>query len=481
MSKPFVFEYSGVDVIDLTIAAFLENPIHITLELLCISIIGYLLSRKPEKKENPLTEQEIDQIVDAWQPEPLEGLSKQDKGGGGRGSVVVIEGPVGHQVTVKGASTVNFTTSDFLSLNNDKRITDKALKCIDDYGCGSCGPRGFYGTIDVHVELEERIAKFMGTNKAIIYSADIATATSVLPTFAKAADVIVVDDSASFPLQEGAKMSRARIVTYKHGDLKDLELKLQMIKQDFVNGKHNPTKHRRFIVVEGISYNTGHIAPLDKIVSLKKKYGFRLIVDESQSIGVLGHSGRGCSQHFNIPINDIEIITASMSTAMSTMGGFCTGTDQCVDHQRLSGSGYVFSASSPPYLSVAGTAALDIIDSDDGIHRQKCLANNAKKLDSVVSAVVSKQPYAKLLGDSTSPLRILSLPHSSEGDRLAAKLCAGMLEKGVLVASLASAPGERRGASGLRLMVTADHSDDDINKLGAVLSEELEGVLAKQS
>ncbi|KAK8519708.1 hypothetical protein V6N11_064859 [Hibiscus sabdariffa] len=110
-------------------------------------------------------------------------------------------------------------------------------------------------------------------------------------------------------------------------------------------------KLRRYIVVEAVYQNSGQIAPLDKIIKLKEKYRFRVLLDESNSIGVLGHSGRGLTEYCRVPIEKIDIVTASMGHALATEGGFCTGSARVIDHQRLSSSGYVFSASLPPYLA----------------------------------------------------------------------------------------------------------------------------------
>lgn len=468
-------EYSGVVVIDLCINAALDNPVHITIELLCIAVIGYLLTRKPEKQENPLTEQEVDTMIEEWKPEPLH---KAPAKGEEWFRPTIIDGPISTHVKVNQKPVVNFSTSDFLSLNNDKRITDKALKCIDDYGCGSCGPRGFYGTIDVHVQLEERLSKFMGTNKSIIYSADIATAPSVIPTFSKVGDVIVYDEMAGFTLQEGIKMSKSSAVPFKHNDMKDLEQKLQQVMKEYDSGKRKANLHRRFIVTEAISYNTGMLCPLKRVVELKEKYGFRLILDESFSLGVLGKTGRGATEHFDVKVTDVDILTSSMATAMATMGGFCTGSDQCVDHQRLSGSGYVFSASSPPYLSVAGCASLDIIEAEP--QRLSKLAKNAGMLHSKLKAAIDNYPYIKLLGHSLSPVNIVSLPYSAESDRHAQNMVEAMLAQGVMVSRLLSSPGEKRLVSGLRMTVTHDHTEEDMDKLVQALEMALKQILTKQ-
>ncbi|KAF5805219.1 putative serine C-palmitoyltransferase [Helianthus annuus] len=124
--------------------------------------------------------------------------------------------------------------------------------------------------------------------------------------------------------------------------------------------------------------NFGQIAPLDEIIQLKEKYKFRVLLDESNSFGVLGKSGRGLTEHYDVPVDKIDIITAAMGHALASEGGFCTGSHRVVDHQRLSSSGYVFSASLPPYLASAAIAAIDVIEENPQLITK--LRNNSKLL-----------------------------------------------------------------------------------------------------
>jgi len=200
----------------------------------------------------------------------------------------------------------------------------------------------------------------MKTEEAILYSYDVATVPSIIPAFANAKDVIVVDDGCCGTMRSGCHLSRAKVVMFKHNDMKDLEEKLRKIVED---GRHSRKPlNRRFVVVEGAYQTTGDIAPIKEIVSLKNKYKFRLLVDESMSLGVLGQSGRGAAEHAGVAPEDIDIVSASLGNAIASIGGFCAGAREIVDHQRLSGLGYCFSASLPPYLASTSVAALDILN-----------------------------------------------------------------------------------------------------------------------
>jgi serine palmitoyltransferase len=239
---------------------------------------------------------------------------------------------------------------------------------IEKYGVGSCGPRGFYGTFDLHLEIEAALAKFMAAEECILYSDAIACVSSVIPAFAKKGDTIVVDDATNFGIQTGCLLSRSTIHYFKHGDMSDLEKVLETLhKKELAGGSKHKQAHRKFIVVEGVSSVYGDILPLERVLELKDKYSYRLILDDSLGFGVLGATGKGTMEHFDCAMQSeagepgVDILCASMDNALASVGGFCVGNHQVVDHQRLSGAGYCFSASSPPYTSTASLLTLGMI------------------------------------------------------------------------------------------------------------------------
>lgn len=254
---------------------------------------------------------------------------------------------------------MNLATTNYLNLLASDQIRDKAISTLRNYGVGSCGPPGFYGTIDVHMDLERDIAQFLGTEQAIIYAQGFSTISSVIPAFCKRGDILVCDEGVSFAIQKGVQISRSIIKWYKHNDMADLERVLEEIRMDDLVHKKRLT--RRFIVSEGLSANVGDIAPLPKLIELKKKYKYRLVLDESQSIGVLGSRGAGLTDLFDIPAADVDMIVGSMANALCSSGGFCAGSEEIVDHQRLSGLAYCFSASIPAMLAVSTSEAIQII------------------------------------------------------------------------------------------------------------------------
>ncbi|CAN6917884.1 unnamed protein product [Brassica oleracea] len=172
-------------------------------------------------------------------------------------------------------------------------------------------------------------------------SCSVSTMFSTIPCFCKRGDIIVADDDEGvhWGIQNGLQLSRSTIVYFKHNDMDSLRSTLEKIMT-----KNKRSKNlRRYIVAEAVYQNSGQFAPLDEIVKLKEKYHFRVILDESNSLGVLGRSGRGLAEHHGVPIEKIDVVTAAMGHALATEGGFCTGNARIIDYQRLSSSGYVFS------------------------------------------------------------------------------------------------------------------------------------------
>ncbi|XP_061042644.1 serine palmitoyltransferase 1-like [Eubalaena glacialis] len=215
----------------------------------------------------------------------------------------------------------------------------------------------------------------MNTEEAIIYSYGFATIASAIPAYSKRGDIVFVDKAACFAIQKGLQASRSDIKLFNHNDMDDLE---RLLKEQEIEDQKNPRKARvtrRFIVVEGLYMNTGTICPLPELVKLKYRYKARIFLEESLSFGVLGEHGRGVTEHFGIDIDDIDLISANMENSLASIGGFCCGRSFVIDHQRLSGQGYCFSASLPPLLAAAAIEALNIMEENPGIFavlKEKC-------------------------------------------------------------------------------------------------------------
>ena len=371
------------------------DPIHVIVETtLIISILCILLYKSEnelsQKNKEKLSEAEEMELVQEWKTKtraPLVDpqLTLNANGTNPHSSANTTTGVLVHQMKGKhliieaaapaaNSSTanpftshkkkqqiqvLNFATFDFLGFSQKEALKQAAHQALDRYGCGSCGPRGFYGTVDVHLQLEQQYAQFLQTSDAILYSDGASMCSSTIAAFCKRGDILVVDEGVYEPLLTGIFLSRANVKYFKHNDMEDLHRVLQEIQSKDLRLGRRPNAQKRFIIVEGLYKNSGTIAPLDRIVQLKHQYHYRLILDESFSFGTLGPTGKGALELYGLEImKDAEIVTLSLENAMGSIGGITLGSDEVVDHQRLSGSGYCFSASSPPFTATTAMASL---------------------------------------------------------------------------------------------------------------------------
>lgn len=304
-------------------------------------------------------EKEIDELVDEWSPEPL-GAPLDEREQAEINNSPVIVGPTGPKPKLSNGKTVtNLASYNFTGLAGNETIKERSIDTLVRYGLGSCGPPGFYGTQDVHIQLEQDIADFLGTEAAIIYAQAFSTISSVIPAFCKRGDIIVADRGVNFAIQKGLQISRSTIRWYDHNDMKSLEQVLESTEKERRKKKGPLT--RRFIVTEGIFDHDGAMSDLPKLVELKLKYKYRLILDESLSFGSVGRTGRGLTELYNVPASQVDMLVGSLANGLTACGGFCAGSHIVVNHQRINGTSFVFSAAMPPLLSVAASEGINIL------------------------------------------------------------------------------------------------------------------------
>ncbi|EGI57899.1 PREDICTED: serine palmitoyltransferase 1 [Acromyrmex echinatior] len=345
---------------------------HTLLEAILVVWIVWFISKKRSNQNSVPSKELVENKLAEWRPESLVPESPKNHPSL---SLKYVTSKVGKRVIVNGKNCLNLGTHNYLGLSDKAELIESAAVAIKKYGVGSCGPRGFYGTVDVHLELEERLAKFMGVEEAIIYSYGFATVSTAIPAYCKRKDLIFVDERVNFAIQKGLDASRGNIQYFKHNDAQDLRNLL--MKQEEIDKRHlkKDAKVRRFLIIEGIYMNTGNICPLPELLALCKEYKLRIFIDESISFGTIGLHGRGVTEYFNIPISEIDMIMGSLEWAIGTIGGFCVGASFIIDHQRLSGLGYCFSASQPPLLASAAITSLNMIENN--LEILQSLRNNA--------------------------------------------------------------------------------------------------------
>ncbi|KAM9519219.1 serine palmitoyltransferase 1 isoform 1-T1 [Salvelinus alpinus] len=453
------------------VQALYEAPAyHLVLEgILILWIIRLLFSKTYKLQErSDLTEKEKEDLIEEWQPEPLVPPMSKDHPSL---NYDIVTGPPSHKIIVNGKECINFASFNFLGFLDNERVKQKALTSLRRYGVGTCGPRGFYGTFDVHLELEDRLAKFMKTEEAIIYSYGFATIASAIPAYSKRGDIVFVDEAACFSIQKGLQASRSFIKYFKHNDMEDLE---RLLKEQEIEDHRNPRKARvtrRFIIVEGLYINTADVCPLPDLVKLKYKYKVRIFLEESMSFGVLGEHGRGVTEHFGVNIDDIDLISANMENAVASIGGFCCGRSFVIDHQRLSGQGYCFSASLPPMLAAAAIEALNIMEEDPEIFtilREKCKH---------VHKALQESPGMKVVGEAYAPALHLQLERSSGSRdtdvRMLRSIVDYCLEREIALTLARYLDKEERflPPPSIRVVVTIEQTEEEIEKAASCIKE----------
>ncbi|EDW61038.1 serine palmitoyltransferase 1 [Drosophila virilis] len=439
--------------------------------LLLITVIWLLLHRRGGRR---LTKEQQDYLIEQYEPEPLVGDTDPDHP---LLRTRLVQSRVGKRIVVDGHDCLNLGSHNYLGFLEDNNILEEACKCLRKYGVGSCGPRGFYGTMDVHLDLEDRLAKFMNLEEAIVYSYGFSTVASAIPAYAKRGDIVFVDEAVNFAIQKGLDASRSSIVYFKHNDAKDLErLLLEQEKRDLKNPK-KAQKTRRFLVAEGIYMNTGELCPLPELVELRKKYKLRLFLDESVSFGTLGRTGRGLTEHFDVCRDEIDLISAGMEGAMATIGGFCVGSHFIAEHQRLSGLGYIFSASLPPMLTQAAICSLDRFEREPHIFEQ--LQQKSRQLH----CQFERFSKLKLGGDALSPVKHLYLSEKRDSFEAESKLLTQVadkcIERGVAVVPAAYLQNRERQPirPSLRIAVNRLLEDADISTAFEIIESVSSSVL----
>ncbi|GMP71100.1 hypothetical protein CsSME_00029647 [Camellia sinensis var. sinensis] len=386
----------------------------------------------------------------------------------------VLESAAGPHTIINGKEVVNFASANYLGFVGHEKLIGSCTSTLEKYGVGSCSARGFYGTLDVHLDCEARIAKFLGTPDCILYSYGLSTIFSAIPAFSKKGDIIVADEGVHWGIQNGLYLSRSTIVYFKHNDMVSLQSTLEKVTAE----NKRATKLRRYIVVEAVYQNSGQIAPLDEIIRLKEKYHFRVLLDESNSFGVLGNSGRGITEHYGVPIEKVDIITAAMGHSLATEGGFCVGSVRVTAHQRLSSSGYVFSASLLPYLATAAITAIDVLEENPD------LTTKLDKNIAVLHKGLSNIHGLKIVSDVKSPIVFLRLKNSTGSLKSDSQLLEHIAEQVLkedsvfVVTSKRSMLDKCRLPVGIRLFVSASHSESDLLKASESLKRVAAAVLA---
>ncbi|PWK78205.1 8-amino-7-oxononanoate synthase [Mucilaginibacter oryzae] len=264
-----------------------------------------------------------------------------------------IESAQDTEVIIDGQRVLMFGSNSYLGLTNHPKIKEASKKAIDKYGTGCAGSRFLNGTLDIHIELENRLASYVGKQATVLFSTGYQVNLGVLSCVTGRNDYIILDEYDHACIIDGSRLSFSKVIKYAHNDMADLERKLSILPEDAV----------KIIAVDGIFSMEGDIVKLPKIVELADTYGANIMVDDAHSLGVIGYKGAGTASHFNLT-NDVDLIMGTFSKSLASLGGFIASDQDTIDYIKHRARSLMFSASMPPGSVASVIAALDIIESE---------------------------------------------------------------------------------------------------------------------
>lgn len=371
----------------------------------------------------------------------------------------IIEGGAEPEVFVDGKKVLMFSSNNYLGLATHPELKKAAIEAVEKYGVGSDGSRMLSGNLKIHRDFELAIAKFKGGEDAIVwptgYSANVGAITAIMNVpkvgpqdFTKRKGVILSDELNHASIIDGSRMSKQKVVIYKHRDIEDLEKKLKKY------------KHRRTLVVtDGIFSMDGDIAPLDKIVPLCKKYNSLVMIDEAHSTGVLGKTGHGTMEHFNLKaVDDVDIVLGTCSKGLAATGGFVVGSKELIRYLRITSRSYIFSTAMTPSASASLIKALEIIENEPQL-RDK-LWENANYL----------RDNFKKLGFNTLSSETQIIPILIGTDQNAMKFTRKLFGKGIFGPAVRW-PAVGKGKARIRFTVMSTHTKKQLDYLLKCCSE----------
>lgn len=257
------------------------------------------------------------------------------------------------EVVISGKKVLMFGSNAYLGLTNHPKVKEAAINAINKYGTGCAGSRFLNGTLDLHLQLEKRLAEFVGKEDAIVYSTGFQVNLGVVSCITGREDYIIWDELDHASIIEGHRLSFSTKLKFKHNDMDSLEKVLQKCEPDKV----------KLIVIDGVFSMEGDVAKLPEIVALAKKYNASVMVDEAHGIGVFGDHGRGTCNHFGVT-DDVDLIMGTFSKSFASIGGFIAADEPVINYLRHHSRSYIFSASNTPSATAAANAALDIMLSE---------------------------------------------------------------------------------------------------------------------
>ena len=353
-----------------------------------------------------------------------------------------IEESEGPEVQIEGRKIIMAGSNNYLGLTNHPKVTEAAIKAVEKYGTGCSGSRYLTGTIDLHVELEEKLANFFGKEAVLLFSTGYQTAQGIIPTLVQRGEYVISDKDNHACIVAGyfmAKGATANVLRYKHNDMNDLERVI----------KRAPLEANKLIVSDGVFSTGGEIVDLPNLNRIAKEYNAVILIDDAHAVGVIGKGGRGTASEFDL-VDDIDMTMGTFSKTFASLGGFVAGKAKVIDYIKHQSPALIFSASPTPSSVAAAIAALDILIAEP--ERVQQLVDNADR----VRVGLKKAGFNVLDG------RTGIVPGIVGDDLIAFKMWRILYDAGIFVNVFIS-PGVPPGRQMMRTSYMSTHKEEHLD------------------
>lgn len=351
-----------------------------------------------------------------------------------------LEGPSCAKARIAGKDVVMLCSNNYLGLSANRLLKKAAIEAIRKYGAGSGSVRPIAGSMDLHIKLEETIARFKHTEDALYYNSGFTANSGAIPALLREGDIVISDELNHGSIIDGVRLTKAERTIFKHKDMGELEMRLKEAKAK------NPK--RILVITDGVFSMDGDIAPLDQIVKLTEQYGACTYVDDAHGDGVLGENGRGIVNHFKLE-GKVDMDMGTFSKGFGTMGGYIAGTKTLKKYLLNKSRTWLLTGSHPPGTVAASLASLELLEKSDKLVKK--LWRNTKYF----------KKRLKELGFDTGISETPITPIFTYDEGKAAKMSQRLFEEGVYVLPIVF-PMVAKGKARLRAMVSADHAKEDL-------------------
>jgi glycine C-acetyltransferase len=325
----------------------------------------------------------------------------------------ILQGPSTPWCNVDGKRVLMFCSNNYLGLSNHPKLKEAAIKAVQTHGAGSGSVRPIAGTMDIHIELEKRLARFKDAEASLVYQTGFAANAGLIPQLVGKDDLIISDELNHGSIIDGVRLAHAERTVYKHSDMQDLERVLTETE------KHNPPYKRILIITDGVFSMDGDVAPLDGVAKLGAEHGAMVYVDDAHGEGVLGEGGRGIVSHFKLGRDKVHVEMGTFSKAFGVVGGHVSGSKDLCSFALNKSRTWLLSGSHPPAVAAACLAAVDVLENEP--QHVKTLWENTKYFKKAMKDLGFN------IGNSTTPIT----PVIVGGSAMAKKLSTRLYEEGL--------------------------------------------------